>query len=121
MRGPESALYGASAFLGVINIVSKQGYGVANSLVTYSLEVEQGNTIGNRVNLRSGASSDDSKFSINLNYLTEPGAEYNYSQPAQPEINSAYLEYVWHKNKTLFLNAAIRWDDYSDFAFNVFL
>lgn len=76
VRGPGSALYGANAFLGVINIITKRPEAIGGVEAAASGEFESAGTLAGRYNLLAGGDlGGDWKGNLNLNWLNAPGPE----------------------------------------------
>jgi iron complex outermembrane receptor protein len=76
VRGPGSALYGANAFLGVINIITKRPEAIGGVEAAASGEFESAGTVAGRYNLLAGGDlGGDWKGNLNLNWLNAPGPE----------------------------------------------
>jgi iron complex outermembrane receptor protein len=76
IRGPGSALYGANAFLGVINIITKKADDMGGLELRLNTEFESGNDIGQTYNLQYGKRfENDMGLSLNVNWLNHDGPE----------------------------------------------
>ena len=83
VKGPGSALYGANAFLGVINIITQRAEEISGTQATVGGEFEAAGTVARRYNLLTGGQlTDDWQGSLNLNLLDAPGAELPVSPDA---------------------------------------
>ncbi|MBF0101173.1 MAG: TonB-dependent receptor [Desulfobacterales bacterium] len=83
VRGPGSALYGANAFAGVINIITKTGKDI-NGLET---KVKTGSYHTHQYNIVFGDQWDDLQMLMNLNYLTTDGHRPFVEQDRQTAID----------------------------------
>jgi outer membrane cobalamin receptor len=76
VRGPGSALYGANAFLGVINIITRLSQDIDTLEATVSGEFESTGTVARDYNLLTGRPLGSGwQGGLNLNLLDAPGAE----------------------------------------------
>ena len=83
VRGPGSALYGANAFLGVINIITKRPDEIDHVELAASNEFESAGTIAWRYNLLAGGDlSENWEGGINFNVVDSPGPELNVKSDA---------------------------------------
>lgn len=83
VRGPGSALYGANAFLGIINVITKRPKEISGVEATAGGEFESTGTVARRYNLLAGGQlAEDWLGSLNLNLLDAPGAELPVSADA---------------------------------------
>ena len=74
--GPGSALYGANAFSGVINILTRQAEQVAGIEADVNFERGSSGNIAGRYNVFYGQrSKNDWGTSLNINYVKKPGNE----------------------------------------------
>lgn len=90
VRGPGSALYGANAFFGVINIITKQPNEIGGSFLSYTGEFESTDIIKRNYNfLLGGKISEDWQGSLNLNLLNGPGPQLNVEADAFGRSGSA--------------------------------
>lgn len=83
VRGPGSALYGANAFLGVINIITQRPQDIDGLEAAVSGEFESAGTVARRYNLLAGRPlGGDWQGGLNLNLLDAPGAELDVDADA---------------------------------------
>ncbi len=76
VRGPGSALYGANAFLGIINIITKSPQDIDCLEVNAYTELEKNNSIGQRYNALFGSQfSDDIGLSLDINIVDSHGPD----------------------------------------------
>ena len=76
VRGPGSALYGANAFLGVINIITKRPVEINDIEVSGTDEFESSSTVARRYNLLAGGTlSKRWEGTTNINLLEGPGPD----------------------------------------------
>lgn len=74
IRGPGSALYGANAFLGLINIITKDADDIDGISLTVGSELESGSSVGQHYNLLYGNRFKNGiGLSLNMNWLDESG------------------------------------------------
>lgn len=74
IKGPVSALYGANAFYGVINIITKNPDGIDGLELSVSTELETENNVGQQYNLMYGKRfTEQVGFMVNLNLLDHSG------------------------------------------------
>ncbi len=71
IRGPGSALYGANAFAGVVNIFTKDGEDVDGGMAS----VSAGSYDTRQVNLLAGDKFNDLEVALNVNYYDTDGFE----------------------------------------------
>jgi len=83
VQGPGSSLYGANAFLGMINIITLQGEDVDGVVANVKTEFESGNHVYNRYNLLAGKRFDNGwQGSFNLSGQQGDGATLKIDQDA---------------------------------------
>lgn len=71
VRGPGSALYGANAFLAIVNIITQKGADLDHTEVSYA----QGHQDTHQANLRFGKRWGDWELAAGYNYLGSEGIE----------------------------------------------
>lgn len=72
--GPGSAVYGSSAFLGVVSIITRAASGFEGTELTVRTELEEQGQIGNQVNLLYGqAFGPDRSIHLNVNLTDDDG------------------------------------------------
>lgn len=76
VRGPASALYGADAFLAVINIITERG----RSLDGEELLVAGGGRDTRQLNFSSGRETDRMEYAVNLNLFETNGDDSNIAE-----------------------------------------
>jgi outer membrane receptor for ferrienterochelin and colicins len=117
IRGPASALYGANAFLAVVNIVTLDGSDLAlnSSSVELKLDAVEGGGQGYQLDAIYGNSVDKLEYSIAATVGTAERGEINL-----PRISPAYdmSEIVQSdtdraKPLSIYSRAAYQWDDNS--------
>ncbi|MBF0100923.1 MAG: TonB-dependent receptor [Desulfobacterales bacterium] len=87
IRGPGSALYGANAFSGVINIITKNGEdidGIDFSASTGSFNTQQYNL------LYGDTLTNDIQFAMNVNYLDSDGFRAYIEKDYQTELDRLF-------------------------------
>ncbi len=78
VKGPGSALYGANAFLGVINIITKRPDEINGVELYVNTEFESGNSIGQGYNFLYGNKfQNDLGFTFNANIIDHSGPDLN--------------------------------------------
>ncbi len=91
IKGPGSSLYGANAFLGVINIITKKADDVGGLAFSIDTEFESGNFIGNKYNVQLGHRfNDDAALMMNVNWLDHQGPELKAAADAFGRSGEAY-------------------------------
>ncbi|MBU0679182.1 MAG: TonB-dependent receptor [Verrucomicrobia bacterium] len=76
IRGPTSALFGANAFLAVVNILTKTAADTKGSEVSFRTEWESSGNIGQEYNASIGQLFENGNaFFVNANVMDETGAE----------------------------------------------
>jgi iron complex outermembrane receptor protein len=98
VRGPGSALYGANAFVAVINIITETADDISGLEVTLGSETDS----TRKLNLQYGQELSDSKIAANLNILESNGA-YQYIE--NDSVGNSGYTYDWQ--------------DRYDFSFNI--
>lgn len=92
--GPGSAVYGSSAFLGVVNIITRAAAGFEGAELTWRTEFEDQGRITNEVNLLVGqAFAPDRSLHLNLNLVDGDGPSIPVAADIQGrpgEANSAF-------------------------------
>ncbi|MBF0101959.1 MAG: TonB-dependent receptor [Desulfobacterales bacterium] len=87
IRGPGSAMYGANAFSGVINVITKQADDINGTFLKASLgsfDTQQYNVLfGNMI-------TDDFGVDVNLNYLTTDGFQPFFKQDYQTIVDTLF-------------------------------
>jgi outer membrane receptor protein involved in Fe transport len=74
IRGPASTLFGSNAFLGVVNIISRDAAEIDGAEATFRVEAERHGYVGSEVNLLYGDTfGPDRSLSANLNLSDKSG------------------------------------------------
>lgn len=83
VRSPGSALYGANAYLGIINIITKKPEEIDTSIAKVSGEFEADGTVARRYNfMTAGNFAQNWQGNLNLNLVSAAGASLNVSADA---------------------------------------
>ena len=83
VRGPGSALYGANAFVGVINVITKE----AKDIDGFELTARGGSWDTQQYNLLFGKTFSDLEVAFNLNYFKTHGYRAFIEEDFQTQIN----------------------------------
>ncbi len=112
VRGPASTLYGANAFLGVINIITKKGKNIDGGVVGGDVHL-RGENIGSEWKIVAGKKFENSQFLISYhgNYIEKSGMKiknmpgrnyYNEKSVSQNDVNfsqSIFAKYNYSSDK----------------------
>ncbi|MEZ4526426.1 MAG: TonB-dependent receptor, partial [Desulfobacterales bacterium] len=116
IRGPASALYGANAFMGLVNIITKSADDVNGIEATARL----GSFSMQQYNLQFGKSFNDLKIFANANFFDEDGFEAYVEQDADygnPGTKAPGYNHEWGKShdidlKLEYKNLKLRIEEY---------
>ena len=90
IRGPGSALYGANAFVAVINIITETADDINGLEVTFGSESDS----TRKLNLQFGSEFNNIKFAANLNILESNGT---YQHVENDSVGNSGYTYDWQK------------------------
>lgn len=88
LYGPSGAIYGPNAFLGVINIITRQGEAIADGKTTLNIELSRGNYQSQALDLTLLGHQGDLSFSVGGRAFTsdeapiEDYSDWGYTDPA---------------------------------------
>ena len=87
IRGPSSALYGADAFLAVVNVITRQGEDLSGGTLRGSAEFSDGRDLGTDLDLATGARKGpvDTLVAVRVHREDRSGLELPSTSPA-PEV-----------------------------------
>jgi len=90
IRGPASAVYGANAFAGVVNIITKEGADVNG----WRLTARGGSYNTQQYNLLYGKTFNDLDIAFNYNYFTTNGFRGNVTEDQQTSLDRLFCTHA---------------------------
>lgn len=114
VKGPGSVLYGANAFLGVINVITNSGSDIEGTDISLTSEFEGGDDIGWRHNVNYGRDfGGGSQLALNLSALDYSGVSLSVEADSAGIPGEANTEYrqtdlqLKYETTLLFINARL--------------
>ncbi|MFT6734414.1 MAG: outer membrane receptor for ferrienterochelin and colicins [Polaribacter sp.] len=115
IRGPASALYGANAFLAVVNIVTLNGSDLASGSLAMKLDTAENGGQGYQLDAHYGNSNDNLEYSIAAKIGSSERGSINLPRISPAYENSQNVQSDTDRAKPLsvYSRAAYQWDDNS--------